>query len=239
MLNRFKLSALAVVLGCLVMVSACVAGVSGGSAVLFPKRMDSTVIAATRDDLWTVKLMPNASGAHYLKFQTIAGTNLMRAGIDGTVYPAWDTWNGSAWVNSYKLWTGTGEVDFLNWPRVAGTKMSESGSATLTVNGCTGSPTAAARFRRVGVMVVAVIDGAVSCTSGNALLYLQTIPVGFRPTAAQRLPLVECTDNGVAVNDCAVNISGSIIYFERAGGFTASGTKGIPAGLVLHWSTEF
>lgn len=120
-----------------------------------------------------------------------------------------------------------------------------TGSATLTVVGCTTSPTISAPWARSGSLVIVSV-APVSCTSNSTAFRLTGLPAAILPTiGGGGIAVPGFTDNGTTVYPSPVmcyavnNSSSAEIWCARNGntaGFTGSGSKGIATGFNVVYS---
>lgn len=114
-----------------------------------------------------------------------------------------------------------------------------SSTATMTLTGCTTSPTGTARFVRQNKIVTAYFP-AISGTSNTTSATLTGLPAALYPTRDQTVPcLTRDGTVGLVVATATIGVSGVITLFSDAGGggFASSGTKGILLQ-TLSWSIE-
>lgn len=107
----------------------------------------------------------------------------------------------------------------------------DSGTFTVTLTGCTTSPTGTAKWQRVGNLVFLFLP-AVTATSNANSCTMTGLPAGIQPTATpQNLQAGLFEDNTAATDTVTAQVnngSGTITFLKSgsATGFTTSGTKG-------------
>jgi hypothetical protein len=112
----------------------------------------------------------------------------------------------------------------------------EEGSFTITLNGCTTSPTRTAKYVRVGKMVVLSIVGNLSAESASTTCTLSGLPA-IIATTDSAISLARIY-NGGAVGTHLIYISGNVIYLtvnDIESGFSPTGTKGTVSNLTLSY----
>jgi hypothetical protein len=153
------------------------------------------------------------------------GTFCVRVGA-GVDIVEWDNDPGTS------LMTDTYAVSKLSVPQ-------QTSTFTLTLTGCTTSPTGTARVVVIGRMILIYIP-EISATSNTTACTATGIPAVYRP-ARNQVVGANYRDNGNYANGLAqVDTSGVITLFNSARSstfFTASGTKGV-ALQTLIYSTE-
>lgn len=113
-----------------------------------------------------------------------------------------------------------------------------SGSFTVTLTGCTTSPTGTAYYSRAGQTVTLLLP-AVTGTSNATAMTFSGLPTALQASFSQYVSLPIATDGGVVATNVFAYIasaSGSI-EFGRAGsttGWTNSGTKGLYASIITY-----
>lgn len=113
-----------------------------------------------------------------------------------------------------------------------------STSATLTVTGCTTSPTTSAVIKMMGSIVELHVP-AVTCTSNATTFTLTGLPALVRPASTTGLGTVyTATDNTAAqigTTGFDVSSSGTITFYKSgsSGGWTGSGTKGLGSNVTM------
>lgn len=113
-----------------------------------------------------------------------------------------------------------------------------TGADTLTLTGCTTSPTGTARTVKQRNQVSIFIP-SIEGTSNSTAATLTGLPVAFAPVRTQ-IVLARVKDNGTITAGIAqINTGGVITLFRDVGGagFTASGTKGI-ANCTIVFNTD-
>lgn len=109
----------------------------------------------------------------------------------------------------------------------------DTGNVTLTLTGCTTSPTTSARFYRAGKMVVINIPKQ-TCTSNTTSFSVTGLPASLTPnTSADTLYAIGPMQDNAAeteTNFASVNSSGTITFYKggsAASNWTNIGTKGV------------
>ena len=117
----------------------------------------------------------------------------------------------------------------------------DTGTATVTLTGCTTSPTGTIFWNRIGPLVVCVVP-AVTGTSNSTGCSLTGFPTSIQPTRNQNfsIPISNGLINaGVAVANGGGEINGSVMTFYVGGsssGFTNTATsKGVQAAFTVAW----
>lgn len=174
--------------------------------------------------------------------------------LDWNVYVATPT-AGSGFIGANRTGTATNGFASLpsNWivgPRDGGsntltlaagsvdltTVPSESASAiTLTLTGCTTSPSGTARFVQQGKLVTLYIP-AITATSNTTAASLTGLPAGLWPARAQTV-LCIVQDNGTRTTGLLTFGTGGAMDFGKdVGGavFTNSGTKGVQLQTITY-----
>lgn len=119
-----------------------------------------------------------------------------------------------------------------------------SGAFTGTLTGYASGPTGTVQFevirddQGVGKFCTLHVEFAITGTSNATGLTMTGLPTTVQPSTAAYVPCI-LTDNGTAVHGAA-SVSGSTITFScdqpfSTTGFTATGTKALPAG----WSISY
>lgn len=119
------------------------------------------------------------------------------------------------------------------------TNVIASGTFTGTLTGCTTSPTQLISYRITGNIVSLVFAGALSGTSNSTSMTITGLPTAIQTVGATSFPCM-VTDNGVdRLGVASVNV-GTIFFLNTSAtgaasltGFTAAGTKGVPAIFTL------
>lgn len=110
----------------------------------------------------------------------------------------------------------------------------DEGTFTATLNYCTTAPTASISFTRVGKQVALKLPAALTATSNATSLTISGLPAALQPDSNRTVNIpVPVTDNDATSLGVAIISPGSsnIVFgksLTSSGGFTASGTKGIP-----------
>lgn len=104
-------------------------------------------------------------------------------------------------------------------------------SGTLTVTGCTTSPTVAFSAQTIGTLAIITID-PVTCTSNATTFTMTGLPAALSAAVPQILPCAfwQFDDNSAAIQFVQADISGTVVHWQNAATvgltWTASGTKG-------------
>jgi hypothetical protein len=107
-----------------------------------------------------------------------------------------------------------------------------SGTFTVTLTGCTTSPTGTATWYRAGNIVTLLLP-AISATSNTTSCTFTGLPAAIQPaTLAQQLCRIAFADNTTTTSDVSASIaagSGTITFIKGllSTTFTSSGTKGV------------
>jgi hypothetical protein len=112
-----------------------------------------------------------------------------------------------------------------------------TGSATLTLTGCTTSPTGNMTYSVSGDQVIALVP-VITGTSNSTACTLTGIPAAIRPATTQFIPVNIYTDNGVSITGVGqISSAGVFTLFNgvNGAGFTAAGTKGIGFAIKISW----
>jgi hypothetical protein len=132
---------------------------------------------------------------------------------------------------------------FVNGVSVAGGGAT-TGSFTGTLTGYAVNPTGTCFWTKVGTAVTLYIP-SITGTSNATTMTLTGIPAAIQPTTTKNL-LCPISDNSVGAIVGNVSVSGATFTFQKyaafngspgSGGFTASGTKGVPS-IVLCYDTN-
>lgn len=148
------------------------------------------------------------------------GTTFFRINGDGSILTGAPTGGGK----------GAGTLNTAGAIYQNGTLVIESGTFTGTLTGCTTAPTFTCVWSRSGNMVTLHVPNTAFATSNSVSCGFTGLPASIQAARAQTIPLFDFIDNGVAVSDVGIAISGSgTVVFNRVNGaaFTTSGTKGV------------
>lgn len=117
-------------------------------------------------------------------------------------------------------------------------------NATVTLTGCTTSPTSSMDCQKIGVntgaelIILSIDTGSLTGTSNTTAMTITGIPAGYRPKSGDSaFGFVYVIDNGTSRGAKAtLNTSGVMSFglgIDGAGTFTGSGTKGLPNRFVF------
>jgi hypothetical protein len=120
----------------------------------------------------------------------------------------------------------------------------DSTNATVTLTGCTTSPTGTVNCQKIGVgtgeeVVIINIDvGSLTGTSNSTSMTITGIPSGYRPKSGDSaFGFVYVIDNGTAKGAKATLDTSGVMSFglgiDGSSSFTNSGTKGLPNRFVF------
>lgn len=104
-----------------------------------------------------------------------------------------------------------------------------TGSFTVTLTGCTTSPTETMRYVKCGSSVILSLDSSLTAVSNATTATLTGMPSNLYPARTQTA-VIRIRDNGVSAFGLAeISTSGVISLFPTAvgGSFTAAGDKGV------------
>ena len=109
----------------------------------------------------------------------------------------------------------------------------DSGSFTVTLTGCTTSPTATAYWSKQGNQITITLP-TLTATSNATTLTLTGLPAVITPTRNQNCAVAFLDDNSAATNGaCQFNTTSTINFYKGAStsgtSWTAAGTKGLAA----------
>lgn len=113
----------------------------------------------------------------------------------------------------------------------------------ISLTGFASAPTGRCIFSRSGNLAQMKVFDALTGTSNANTMTLTTIPAEYRPATQCTVPFY-VVDNGSNITPCyaTIAVTGVVSFAINTAfnvnsltGFTTSGTKGLPSGLVLTW----
>jgi hypothetical protein len=203
---------------------------SDGDETITPNHQD-TVVLVTGSNNTRVITLPAIKTCRTITIQNIGADSFTIDGGDSSIY------NGSSQVvDSIKLIPGEvakfiySETSLFGVAWIREGNHYASGSFTVTLNGCTTSPTATWYWQKNG-NVVTITTSTLMGTSDSENLSVNGIPTYIDPGTDTRFIACCIRDGGIDVETPQVgyNVDSNIVFTldGNVNGFTATGQKGI------------
>ena len=195
-----------------------------------------------------VQLVDNSTGGEVFNGHAVNtlwyGTYSNRASGADTYTMEFDQYSHDNYINDmWNVATGTNDFTLINdlgTNNTYGASAMKQNTATLTLTGCTTSPTTTARYNIVNGVVTLEID-AVTGTSNATTMTMTGLPSVLSPARTQYFQ-VYLEDAGASQMGM-VTVSGTTLVFGKTfptpGGFTNSATaKGVPTSFVITYNLQ-